>query len=129
MGKGLSPLQKTVLRVALKNRDAGDGAQGTRGCDALYREILAEHFGWPIPERSSKRTYGAKHFTKAAIGESRYRSNLASLSRAMLRLSERGLTECIRGLYWAGCNLTPEGEKTARALMVNKVETFHQVNQ
>lgn len=116
MGRGLSDLQDTILRMALANRDVGrfDGA------DVYDAEVLARYFGWDGIPTSHDR---GPRFSVGAIGPGRYRSARASLSRAMGRLALRGLvirvsTMCRRS---SGVVLTEEGVDRARSLSVNKI--------
>jgi hypothetical protein len=80
MGRGLSELQKYILKRAARSNDT---------CRA---EILCGFFGWPS-RRSRPPRPGEKTFRPARIGEVTYRSANASLSRAWRRLRDRGLME------------------------------------
>jgi hypothetical protein len=92
MGRGLSELQKAVLRHA---------AQRSHVCRAV---LLAEVFGWTRKSGRPVRDYG-KNFRPAAIGQAKYRTDNASLSRALRRLTERGLLTDNRSLTDAGREL------------------------
>jgi hypothetical protein len=104
MGKGLSPLQRTILEIALENRRSGNTGFGRR--EAYHSEVFERYFGWQ-PRNDCKRRY--QRFTVSAIGEQRYRTAHASVSRAFKRLERRGLIECCFDAY---C-LTPEGVASA----------------
>jgi hypothetical protein len=97
MGRGLSKLQRAILKIA-----AGKG-------EATYREILRRYFRWKVlptgrvtisryhvggrsrPELryADKRRW----FDEEAIGPQRYARAIASLSRACTRLIARGLAK------------------------------------
>ena len=121
VGKGLSELQKAVLRLACENRERGQGgrvlADGSQiGTDVTYPQVLAGYFGWEAAG-SRSRFY---QFSKKEIGEKRYRSAMASLSRAFGRLEARGLIERTHSLMaagWTGADLTDEGREVARRLL------------
>src|SRR4051812_1056164 len=84
MGRGLSDLQKTILIVALRNRDGEgrhpegwhyEGRVRGGGADVTCAEILAEHFGWPMPrwmhqvrDGGPYRVLGGQKFSLAGIG-------------------------------------------------------------
>jgi hypothetical protein len=80
MARGLSDLQKAILRHA-----AAKGAL----CQAVF---LCEHFGWK-PTKGRAVSEIGQNFCLASIGESKYRKNANSLSRALRRLVQRGLLE------------------------------------
>ena len=49
MGRGLSALQQSILKIGLEARQEGCGAD--RGWPDVYQlEVLVEHFGWPCPD-------------------------------------------------------------------------------
>ena len=105
MGRGLSDLQKTILGLALENHDNHDGVDGAKGVDVIYSEILVKHFGWKgnTRDRYGKRIYSFTVFDRAAIGAKAYASAEAAVSRAVLRLQQRGLAVAIHGIVrWAG---------------------------
>ena len=135
MGRGLSELQQSILRLAYRNRrerlakiaesEAGghEHAVLTRGVgsvDLYFPEVLREHFGWDVhsiwwsPERGERPRWG-QSFSMRQIGERRYHSAHSSLSRAVVRLEARGLVErryhCLTGL-----DLTDQGVEEAEKL-------------
>jgi hypothetical protein len=135
MGRGLSPLQRFIL------------VEAGRRPRLYYADVLSHFYGFRT-RRGAKLTYyqdhdldtpstwrdggellspGTQRFDPKEIGERRYRSALAALSRACRRLRERGLVHCRRGQYshWAGVELTDKG----RELSVNLTENFSQVNR
>lgn len=117
MGRGLSDLQKTILRLALANRDK-DLDDETHGADVYHWEILAEYFGWK--EFLDEYRLGSHsiyvRFPKEQIEESRYRGARVSLTRALDRLQTRGLLTRVTGMHfrWMGANLTPKGIEIAK---------------
>ena len=138
MGRGLSPLQRWILRKA--------AAHGV----VYYPEILVEYFGWEprqslhrfgegsfrwwtderlqTPSSHSNRPIweghqvgdmvgdGAHYFDRQMIGYERYRVTLASLSRSVRRLQKRGLLAD----YCMQIRLTDKGQEW---LSVNTVTT------
>jgi hypothetical protein len=129
MGRGLSDLQKTILRLALANREAeGDPCW----YDVGYVEVLATHFGfeprWPLRRRDGKRELFGHPFSKAAIGADRYDAAHATLARAVRRLEARGLAMGVLDVEFrqAGVNLTAEGVAVARELSANSVSHGHE---
>lgn len=115
MGRGLSPLQQTILRLAYQNRMADSGYQDEARADVFYCEIFESHYGWPSIWKNSRKAHGQK-FTKAEVGERQYNAAHAAVSRAALRLEQRGLVTCVRGFSWAGVNLTEAGNRIAKEL-------------
>ena len=129
MGRGLSRLQTCILRVAYENRVAEKRNPASRGADVYSPEILVEYFGWR-PRRGAARVKGEarrrevrRHparnwFAQAGIEPRAYGDAHTSLSRAMLRLEQRGLIKRRRGALagWRGGQLTPEGLAAAAAL-------------
>ena len=136
MGRGLSPLQQTILRIAFRQHDqhlqhAADNDRNPDefGCDVLYRDVLIEHYGF---RRKAPRLYvPSDRIDRAAIGRVAYNRATAALSRAFSRLESRGLVcvMCGTGSRWSGANLTDEGLKIAGELSVKTRETFPNVNR
>jgi len=136
MGRGLSELQKSILRLAYHNRlerleriakktDPGSHeplvlTRGVGPPDLYYAEVLREHFGWEVrslwwrPERGQRPSRG-QNFEMKEIGERRYHSVQSSLSRAVVRLEERGLVERLEH-YLAALDLTQRGLEEAEKL-------------
>ncbi len=132
MGRGLSDLQKTILRLALRNRNVGDGGGPTWGVDVLHSEVLVEHFGWHGETRNQwgNRIQGGNIFDRLAIGPKAYASARAALSRAVARLEQRGLAVAVHGVTrWAGATLTDAGVALAEQLSANKVATGYLINR
>jgi hypothetical protein len=123
MGRGLSELQKAILVMAYKNHIYGTPRwivdESPYGADLFAPQVLSEFYGWPsVCTRIRKR---GPNFDRQRIGEARYNSNRAAVSRAFKRLEARGLSIRHRGLYWSGITLTEEGKIVASKLSVNKV--------
>ncbi len=114
MGKGLSPLQKTILQLAYENQ----GRQ-TPQTDVTYSEILVKYFGWELVDNSpswASMPWYQQSFSKNDIGQAEYGRAMASVSRAVKRLQERGLiekTHSLRAGGWSGANLTEVGKTQA----------------
>jgi len=110
MGRGLSELQKCILRLALRNIEHEEQREWRNkhgGVNVVYSEILNDYFG--------------RH--------GNVRSAQAAICRAVLRLEQRGLVVSVRGLCkWAGADLTPAGLQQARELSVNEVPNWNLVN-
>ncbi len=107
MGKGLSELQKKILKMAYKNRGPGSG-------DVTNREVLIEVYGFrPLYSPQEKRN-GAIIFDRQAIGINLYRSASVSVAKAFNRLAGRGLGQ---REYGYGIILTNEGFRVAETLV------------
>src|SRR5829696_2030416 len=107
MGRGLSPLQRTILEMAYEN--AGRRAPQT---DVLYAEVLTEYFGWDNPSGRWSNAFSPK-----SIGENAYNSGKVSVSRAFTRLEQRGLIEKNRSMRaggWHGAIITERGSEVVR---------------
>lgn len=129
MGRGLSDFQLHILFMAsdkiLNGRRESKGWMAGRWPDLFISEILIEFFGWK-PERYHS-VLGCHHFSKAAIGEEHYNSIMATISRAIRRLNERGLIQRDRKLK--GIFLTPSGEKTIEQIRVEIVERIQSMRK
>jgi hypothetical protein len=134
MGRGLSELQKAILRRALANQKAeGRSLDESRFADVLRAEVLADYWGWPMPPRGDgdryrtnmeglqERHIGGRLYSPRQIGEKRYGSAQTALTRAMNRLADRGLMTLVQGRFshWSGANLTENGVRVATTLSVN----------
>jgi hypothetical protein len=122
MGRGLSELQKTILRMAAANEDDPHVKYSVS-----YAEVLRDYYGWqPEKGHHAWNKDGTKGhgwgFSKARIGEKEYRSARAALSRAATRLYERGLVEYVDHVLTnvtTGVCLTEEGREETLRLSVN----------
>lgn len=93
MGRGLSDLQKTILLMALGKVGRSNHSGAVLGSDVMH-----------------------KHIHKAFYGDTpRTNATRAAISRAMVRLSKRGLLTLTCGAIsnWAGGDLTETGEIVA----------------
>lgn len=101
MGRGLSDLQKCVLRLALDEVGVSRTGGQRLGADARYRDIR-------------KAFYGIERSTPATS---------AAISRACDRLAKRGYVTLVAARYsrWSGVDMTDEGRQVAQELSANKV--------
>ena len=117
MGRGLSPLQQEILLMAWACKETGDPPWLTR------HAILVQLWGWETTHEGITREYFElfQHFTPSVIGVRAYQSAMASLSRSINRLYQRGLVRvCMGGpdvhVVW----LTERGRIEAERLSVKK---------
>lgn len=109
MTKGLSKLQLSILRLAYAKRPL------VRRVNVFTDELLIGCFGFE-PEYARYGKEGRFYFSQAAIGRGRYNSARASLSRALLRLEQRGLGVQHRGIVkWSGFTLSEAGVRVVEA--------------
>lgn len=122
MGRGLSAFQLQILFMAgdkiLDGRRESEDWLAGRWPDLFTSEILIEFFAWE-PERHHS-VPACHHFSKAAIGEEHYNSTMATISRAIRRLNERGLIQRDRKLK--GIFLTPSGEETIERIRIEVIQ-------
>ena len=121
MARGLSPLQKRLLRMTYANYLTRDPRFYT---DLLYTEALVAIWGLESTPRwlsdVAERYPGRGSFPRAtAEDRRRYNVAMASLSRSVDRLINRGLvywnhSQLAEG--WTGFELTEEGLAVAQAL-------------
>jgi hypothetical protein len=108
MARGLSELQKNILKIGYGNCNRGFGTG-----NVTNREVLIEVYKFqPIYSLEEKRN-GATIFDRKAIGINRYKAASVSVTKAFDRVTERGLAT---RKYNHGIILTEEGSKVARAL-------------
>jgi hypothetical protein len=106
MGKGLSELQKSILKMAYRNRG-----------NVENKDVLIEFYKFPRHAPGPSHVSGTPQiFNRCEIGINRYRSASVSVVKAFNRLAKRGLA--IRE-YNHGIVLTAEGTKKAKVLMKN----------
>jgi hypothetical protein len=104
------------------------------GCDLARNQILHEVYNFPtalegelatdgwdmgsLRRRDGSRILTGKMFDVEEIGRERYDAAQAAVSRAIVRLEQRGLVERIFGAYshWAGVNLTDAGVELAQTV-------------
>jgi hypothetical protein len=128
VGRGLSKLQRFIVTEAAKRKRL------------YYADICYHFFGWPLSELRSEswhprmRYYvgeienrvettweaggtlgspGTQRFDRDVIGVKRYRSVLTIISRACLRLGDRGLVQCLKGetSHWSAVEITNKGRE------------------
>jgi hypothetical protein len=128
MGRGLSDLQRGILRLALARHeqyaDREDRSGGPpRPADVYAHDVLHHLYGWPA-SRTGRLYYGrVHHFSSAEIGRTRYGSDRTAVARALARAAQRGLLEHAPSYTGAaGWNLTPAGLAYARGLSANNGE-------
>ena len=121
MGRGLSPLQQTMLVLALRNHDAeGRSFDSDIGADCYHPEVYAAAYGWVVQKRwqDGRRSHLMRADPPSGRAGPRERAAImAAVSRAARRLYQRGLARHV-GNAWAGINLTPEGYEVAKDLTV-----------
>jgi hypothetical protein len=118
MGRGLSKLQQWMLVRALDGADRG--RDGTGGCDLTMLRALSEFYGMPLPkyllERHNLLAAGKVFSDPGDVLCAK--SHRPAVSRAMHRLQQRGLVECVCGAMarWSGINITAAGRTEAERL-------------
>jgi hypothetical protein len=150
MGRGLSELQRSILRLALHNRTA-EGLEPILdrpprgGADVYAWEVLESAYGFREHRRldwsgkPAETRYGSSSgnfaghrkpggeplFSRSAIGPRRYNAAHVAVSKAFYRLQERGLAKgFIFGGKAAGLKLTAEGVEMAERLSANHEATL-----
>ena len=102
MGRGLSKLQREILKLALSYR--------SRGLNYLCQPyILKELHGWNYTDAIGQ------YFSRSEIGKQRYNVARASMSRAIRRLEKRGLVTSFPKI-----ELTAEGVRIASRISPEK---------
>ncbi len=87
MARGLSELQKKILKIAYRNR----GRMSKQG-DVKNCEVLIEVYNFPAHSPGPSYTSGTPQlFNCQEIGMNRYRSAAVSVVKAFNRLAERRL--------------------------------------
>ena len=82
MPRGLSDIQKCILRIAVRNDDSR----------AYYAEVCHEHWHWePVDPSADLHKPGTKKFDREQIGRVEYSRVMAKLSQSARRLEARGL--------------------------------------
>lgn len=125
MGRGLSELQRYILSEAGKRRrvycpDILEGFFGWKPICPMDRhrggDVVRGFGGLPDTVRPADddgvlSSPGRQYFSLAKIGERTYRTVMASLSRSIRRLEERGLVTVLKGAYagWTAVEITERG--------------------
>ena len=120
MGRGLSDLQKRILKLALthtRSRVPEDYWASTDDPERLYNHQIFEHlYGWqPGPLAMWQRT---PTFKPDDIGTKAYRSAKVIVHKSCRRLESRGLVTIFDAdfLNRKGIVLTPEGREIAEKI-------------
>ena len=104
MGMGLSPLQKTILRIGAEN-------------ESRYMQpwqVKVFFYGFPLrSKRNSFGSLGQLRFNRRVIGAKKYRAASVSIAKSFDRLVKRGLAE---RYYGYGVTLTARGLALAKKL-------------
>lgn len=109
MSRGLSELQKTILKMAYRKLARGYGLG-----DVTNREVLIEVYNFPFHSPSADTTSGTPQiFIRKEIGINRYKSASVAVVKAFNRLVKRGLAQRKHNF---GILLTEAGVKAARAI-------------
>lgn len=109
MVKGLSKLQKEILKIAYRNRD-----RMSEYGDVKNNEVLIEFYSFPAhPPRPYHTSGKPQIFNREEIGIKKYKAASVSVVKSFDRLVERGLAQ---RQYNHGIYLTGEGMKVAKAL-------------
>lgn len=132
MGRGLSPLQRCILNLAVRIRKCRTADWKPDVDDVLRAEVMTHFYGFqPTIESCGLATdkpygrgglkvhlrgwhgycYRGFVFSVPEIGDRRYKAAGASIARALRRLAERGLIECYEStnIVPKKIKLTPEG--------------------
>ena len=127
----LSKLQKFILKKGYENRFStvieSDkwliskiGRPAPVKHDIRPREVLFHFYNFPGRPDHLQSGGKVQVFKMASIGELRYRSAAAAVSRALKRLEDRGLVTRWRdGSKGAFAELTDEGLRVGKELMLN----------
>ena len=129
MGRGLSELQKGIIKMAYKNvgqkfdEERLKELRTYHGIQKSYEYLTEEgpkynHFGEIDPHYLH---LSVPHLTtREALQGCTHMGARVSISRAFKRLEERKLVErCYSNYYWTGINLTSKGKDVAKSLTVN----------
>ena len=109
MVRGLSKLQKEILKIAYRNRD-----RMSEYGDVTNSEVLIEFYNFPAHPPGPYHTSGKPQiFNRVEIGIKKYKAASVSVVKSFDRLVERGLAQ---RQYNHGIYLTGEGMKVAKAL-------------
>ena len=114
MARGLSDLQKSILKLAYEKRMLG---QKTGPCDVCTTQVLLEIYDWPLVENCF--SVAAHNFDRNEVGRREYDQAMVSVSRALKRLEARGLVTRFKSRRaWSGISLTPAGVEASEKLLV-----------
>ncbi len=107
MTRGLSKLQRSILKLAYQNRPQDPN----QPCEVIRSDVLQSLYGWrPVRHRFRAST---PIFDRQEVGMAKYRAAQVSVTKAINRLKHRGLVT-----YSMRClQLTPTGVDAAAAMM------------
>jgi len=114
VGRGLSELQKGILKIAYRNRAEKGKRASSDLADVSNREVLVEVYGFVPEENKGLNTDRPFIFNRKVIGAKRYQSASTAVAKAFKRLSNRGLAH---RTYNYGIILTEPGIEVVRALV------------
>ena len=80
MGRGLSDLQKRILKLAYEERMLG---QKTGLCDVCTTQVLLEIYDWPLVENCF--SVAAHNFDRNEVGQREYDQAMVTVSRPRIR--------------------------------------------
>lgn len=115
MGRGLSDLQKFILRKAARQ----PRVYYCEICEGFYNWEPKSWFGvkdgggFCRSKDGNLKYPGTQYFSRAEIGEKEYTRVMAAISRSCLLLQERGLVKCITvaSSHWSGVVITEKGRQ------------------
>ena len=114
MARGLSDLQKMILKLAHERRMRG---QKTGSCDVCTTQLLMDIYDWPLA--CDCFSVAAHNFDRNEIGQRDYDQAMVTVSRAVRRLEARGLVTRFKSCHaWSGISLTPAGIQASEELLV-----------
>lgn len=119
MGKGLSDLQRGILRIAYTNRTrppADAELRRRRLMDVYKNEVILKLYMGRTGAISHYDWHGYLQTYIDALSPAEYRSAQAAVARAFKRLEERGLIVRDWRIGGTGGSLTHEGAKVASRL-------------
>jgi hypothetical protein len=108
MGKGLSELQKNILKIAYKNRDGFYKFGHVRNC-----EVLIRFYNFPFHSPAAGSSGTPQIFNRQEIGLNRYRAACVSTVKSFDRICKRGFAERKQN---HGIILTRRGAKVAKII-------------
>ena len=109
MVKGLSKLQKEILKIAYRNR----GRMSEYG-DVKNSEVLIEFYNFPAHPPGSNHISGTpQKFSRVEVGINKYKAASVSVVKSFYRLVKRDLAQRKQN---HGILLTEKGMKIAKAL-------------
>jgi hypothetical protein len=108
MAKGLSELQKNILKIAYKNRDSFYKFGHVRNC-----EVLIRFYNFPFHSPAAGSSGTPQIFDRKEIGCSRYNAACVATVKSFDRLVKRGFAERKKT---HSIILTEEGAKVAKII-------------